>query len=104
MINKFSTLLCNLSMLLCVVALAFRSTLYWRIPVASNEAISLGDLIEFYLLVSLLGTCVLAVLLGLVLALVPRIRLLDLAFRLLATGVGCFLVGWFIHPLMPRLM
>lgn len=89
---------------LAILALLFRATLYWLIPGEEGEAYRLGDILDFGLMVLLFvagGVCA-----GLGVALSMRGDELEqrLAFRPVLVGICSFVIYYFAHPHVPRLL
>ncbi|MEM7254010.1 MAG: hypothetical protein AAF493_21535 [Pseudomonadota bacterium] len=93
-----------ITIVLAVGALIYRATVYWKIPVAPGEPYGLGDLIDFGLglLVFLIACICAACGVGISMTAPPDIK--PQAYRPLFIGMGSFLLYYFLHPHVPRLL
>ena len=87
-----------------VLAFIFRATLYWSFSVADGEPKGGGDIIEIFLFLLLLGSCLLSILYAVLIALVPRLRNHLYSINLLVIGILIPVIFWFLHPIIPRLL
>ena len=104
MIRTLAILIGVLPPVVLVMALVFRATLYWTIPVADGEPKGGGEILEVLLFLGLLTTSALAVLVAILLAVVPAIREARLAVRLGLVALFSPVAYWVLHPLVPRLV
>jgi hypothetical protein len=90
---------------LAFVALAFRATLYWRLPPVAGAPYGRGDVIDFGLgLVLFAVSCLCA---GAAVALSMHGAAgadQRMAFRPAVVGITTFVFYYFVHPHVPRLM
>ena len=103
-IRRIYQVLAIVPFVILVLALLFRATLYWSIPVADGEPKGGGDILEVLLFLILLGSCLLSILFSAFIAVVPKIRNHTYSMKLLLIGIVVPLVYWFIHPWVPRLI
>jgi len=88
---------------LLLVALLFRATLYWSIPVADDEPYGGGDILEIILFLLIILFSLAAALYATILAVVPKLREKKYILRLLLVGALVPMLYFILHPLMPKL-
>lgn len=92
-------------MALAVAALCFRATLYWLLPPNPGEAYGRGDVVDFALgLLLFFVSCLCA---ASAVALSMRgdhATDQHLAFRPAVVGITTFVLYYFVHPYVPRLL
>ena len=97
--------LANYSAIILVVTLflglLFRATLYWIIPVAPNEAIGAGDVIELFIYFIILSIAGLVFVLSVVIALLQNFKV---ALRIFLVSIVAPIAYYFLHHYVPRLM
>ena len=104
-LNKLTALLEVASVLVALVALVFRSTWYWKIPVAPGEPYGVGDLIDFGLGLATFVICsACAASAVLLITMTPTKDRTSAPYRAMFVGMGAFLLYYFLHPHMPRLL
>lgn len=89
---------------LALLGLAYRATLYWRVPVAPGDAHGLVDVIDLGLGVVLFLTCSIGGLLALSGLIYPRLLGATQGVRLMLACLASFGAYWLLHPHMPRLI
>ena len=103
-VRRIYQILAITPLVILVLALLFRSTLYWSIPVADGEPIGGGDILEGILFIILLASCLLSISFAIFISIIPKIRNNSYSIRLLIIAIVVPLVFWFIHPFVPRLV
>ena len=103
-LKRLSIRLQVVTVLIGVVALAFRSTLYWTLPAASGDAPALADLLDFSLAMLLFVVCALCATSGVGISLLGGAGDKRHAYQAFFVGVLSFLAYDLLHPLLPRLM
>ena len=93
-----------IAIVLAVFALLYRATMYWHLPIATGEAYGLGDLLDFGLALALFLICILCAAAGVALSTKPDPEQHRLAFRPVLVGILSFVVYYFLHPYVPRLI
>lgn len=102
--NKISVILEWVTVALAVFALLFRATLYWLFPVEPGEPYGLGDILELGLMALLFVTGGVCAGLGVVLSARGDDQARRLAFRPVLIGICSFVIYYFVHPHVPRLL
>lgn len=102
--KRFSVSLEIAVVALAVLALLFRATLYWLIPVAEGEPYGLADVLDFALMVLLFITSSLCAGVGVWLSIRGDELAQRLAFRPVLVGICSFVIYYLIYPHVPRLL
>jgi hypothetical protein len=105
-INRAARLLERTCVTLALVALAFRATLYWRMPAAPGASYGPGDVLDFALGLVLFALCCACAASGVALSLRGAQRdgaAMARAYRPVVIGMTSFVVYYFLHPHVPRL-
>ena len=102
--KRLSVILEIAAVLLASLALLFRATLYWLIPVAEGEPYGLGDILEFGLMILLFVVGGLCAGLGVVLSAKGDGVEQRLAFRPVLVGICSFVIYYLVYPYVPRLL
>jgi hypothetical protein len=87
-----------------LAALAYRASIYWLLPPRPGEAYGSGDVIDFVfglVLFLLSGLCALA---AVMMSINSEGSTQVLAFRPAVVGITSFVVYFFLHPYVPRLI
>ena len=101
----FSKIGCYFSISLVFIALLFRSTIYWLIPVAKGEPYGFGDVLEFYIAALLLFTVIVTVISGVIyLAIYRKNGFTKQVSTSVIFSVLTIAVYMFLHPLAPKLL
>lgn len=82
----------------------FRATLYWTIPVAPGEPYGLGDVLEWLIGITLVGTSVIAIGLAALFAAIRRLRDWRAVAMLGLSGALAFPITILVHPHVPQLV
>lgn len=103
-VKKLSVALEITAVALALLALWFRATWYWLIPVAEGAPYGLGDILDFALmaLLFIVGACCAG--LGVMLSARGNDLEQRLAFRPVLVGICSFVIYYFVHPHVPRLL
>lgn len=84
------------------LALAFRATLYWRLPAAAPRTVGTGDLLDFALAILLFALSFACAASGVAMSLKagsqPRV------YRPVLVGITTFTLYFFVHPYVPRVL
>lgn len=86
---------------LTIIGLAFRSTLYWLIPVMPDEPVGLGDIIELIILYALFGIGIFLIVAS---ALLVMFKKINPALKAASIGLLSPLFYYIIHSYMPKLV
>ena len=78
---------------LAIGALLYRATVYWRFTPAPGEPYGVGDIIDFALAMLLFLVCGLCAAAGVAASMRPAV-----------IGITSFVVYYFLHPHVPRLL
>lgn len=103
-INKLGKFLAITMVLLVIVALIFRATLYWWLPVAPAEAAGGGDIIELFLFFGILIVATITMLIGLLLMFVPAWQDMRLGLVVLIISVVSPPMYFMLNNLVPKLV
>ena len=90
--------------MLAIIGLLFRATLYWKLPVAPGMPIGSGDIIELVLFYGILLLALLAMVLSLLLMVIPQWRDLRTAIVVLIISLITPPCYYILHAMTPRLM
>lgn len=85
-------------------ALVYRATVYWSFVPAPGKLYSTGDIIDFALALLLFLVCGLCAAAGLASSTIGDGSEQHLAFRPAVIGITSFVVYYFLHPHIPRLL
>lgn len=102
--KRLSTILEFATVALAILALVFRATLYWLIPVAEGEPYGLGDVLDFGLMILLFLVSSVCASFGVLLSIRGDGLEQRLAFRPVLVGICSFVVYYLVHPQVPRLL
>ena len=89
---------------LAIGALVYRATLYWLLPVKAGEPYGLGDVVDFAIGMLLFFISLLCSAAAVALSMKSQGQNQHLAFRPAVVGITTFVVYYFLHPHVPRLM
>ena len=89
---------------LAIGALLYRATVYWRFTLAPGEPYGVGDIIDFALAMLLFLVCGLCAAAGVAASMSGDGTQQHLAFRPAVIGMTSFVVYYFLHPHVPRLL
>ncbi len=89
---------------LAILGLLYRATLYWQIPVASGEPYGLGDVLDLGFMVLLFVVAAGCAATGVWLSASGDAAARRLAFRPVLIGILSFVIYYFVHPAVPRLL
>jgi len=98
-ITKITSFSAIALVVLALLGLLFRATLYWKIPVASGEPAGLGDIIEMLFYFAVLGAAGLVLALSLIVALLKNYRG---AFKAFLAGIVTPVAYYFLFSYVPR--
>jgi len=103
-VQRIARVLEILVVVLAVVGLAYRATVYWLLPPAAGEPYGVGDIVDFALgmLIFLAGGLCAAAAVGASVSGDGSEQ--HLVFRPAVIGITSFVVYYFLHPHVPRLM
>ena len=87
-----------------IAALTYRASFYWMLPAEEGEPFGLGDIIDFGLGLALFFLSLLCSVLAVVLSAKSQGRDQYLAFRPAVIGITTFVLYYFLHPHVPRLI
>jgi hypothetical protein len=103
-IKRLSRALEIVVVLFAVAALGYRASVYWLLPVKAGEPYGLGDIIDFAIAMLLFFISILCAVSAVALSVKAQGRDQHLAFRPAVVGITTFVVYYFLHPHLPRLM
>jgi len=89
---------------LALAALIYRASLYWMLPAPEGKTYGTGDVIDFVLgmiLFLLSGLCAAA---AVGMSVTAEGAQQQLAFRPAVVGITSFVIYYFLHPYVPRLV
>ena len=89
---------------LAIGALLYRATAYWLFIPAPGEPYGVGDVIDFALAMLLFAVCGLCAAAGVASSMSGDGKEQHLAFRPAVIGITSFVVYYFLHPHVPRLL
>lgn len=92
------------ALLLTLLALLFRATLYWQLPAGSEGGYGSGDLLDLGLALILFLVCCACAACGVAISLLGEREDKRLAYRAALVGMLSFIAYDFAHPYVPRLM
>ena len=104
LINKLGKFSAISMVLLVIVALIFRATLYWWLPVAPGEPAGGGDVIELLLFFGILLVATITLVIGLLLMIVPAWRDMRLGIVVLIISLISPPMYFMLHSMMPKLV
>ena len=90
--------------IITLLALAFRATLYWQLPVSTSDNPGLAPLLDFSLAMLLFAICLLCAGVGVAISLQAGPRDKRHAYQAFFIGVLCFVLYDLLYPYVPRLM
>jgi len=100
-ITKITAFFAIALVVLALLGLLFRATLYWKIPVVSGEPAGLGDIIEMLFYFAVMGVAGLVIAFSVIVALLKNYRG---AIRAFLVGVVTPVAYYFLYSYMPRLL
>ena len=103
-IKRGSAYLETSALVLAVGALLFRATIYWRMPIELGAEYGVGDIIDFVLGFVLFIICGLCAGAGVALSAMQHPEAQQSAYRPILIGITSFVVYYFVHPYVPRLL
>lgn len=86
---------------LTILGLLFRATIYWLIPVSSEEPAGFGDVIELVIYFAIVGSAGIVLVLSIVVAFY---RKYSVALKTSAVGVLAPIAYYFLHSMVPKLV
>ncbi len=103
-VQRVARVLEAIAVSLAVAALLYRATVYWQFPPAPGEPYGVGDIIDFALGMLLFLVCGLCAAAGVAASMSGDGSKQQLAFRPAVIGITSFVVYYFLHPHIPRLL
>jgi len=103
-VHRLAKIIASVGIMLAVLGLLFRATVYWKIPVSPSEPYGLSDVIELFWFVALLVLAGITIMFSAVIAFVPQLKNTRLAFILFFAAVLSPTVYYLIHPFVPRIV
>lgn len=104
LISKLGKFFATTMVLLVIVALIFRATLHWWLPVAPGESYGGGDVIELLLFAGILLVATITMIIGLLLMIVPAWREMRLGIAVLIISLLSPPMYFMLHNMMPKLV
>ena len=104
LIKQGSVYLETIAMVLAIGALLFRATIYWKMPIEPGAGYGVGDIIDFVLGFVLFIICGLCAIAGVALSAMQHPEAQQSAYRPILIGITSFVVYYFVHPYVPRLL
>lgn len=89
---------------LSVLALIYRATFYWQIPVVPGEPYGLGDIIQLLLFASILLLFLLTLMTSLICLLFWPKGKQKIYWLKIAIGIFTLAVYYIVHPYVPKLL
>ena len=103
-VHRLAQVIASVGIVLAVLGLLYRATVYWKIPVSPGDPYGLGDVIELFWFVALLVLAGITLMFSAVIAFVPQLRNARLAFMLFLAAVLSPTAYYLIHPFVPRIV
>ena len=103
-VHRLAQIIASVGIILAVLGLLYRATVYWKIPVSPGDPYGLGDVIELFWFVALLVLAGITLMFSAVIAFVPQLRNARLAFMLFLAAVLSPTAYYLIHPFVPRIV
>jgi len=103
LLNKLARFFAATTVLLVIVALIFRATLYWWLPVTPGEPAGSGDVTELLLFFGILAVASITMVIGLLLMVIPAWRDMRLGVIVLIISLISPPMYFMLNSLMPAL-
>ena len=103
-IHRLAQIIASAGIVLAVLGLLYRATVYWKIPMLPSDPYGLGDIIDLFWFIALLVLAGITLMFSAVIAFVPQLRNSRLAFVLFLAAVLSPTAYYLIHPFVPRIM
>ena len=103
-VHRLAKIIASVGMMLAVLGLLFRATVYWNIPVSASDPYGLSDVIELFWFVALLVLAGITIMFSAVIAFVPQLKNARLAFILFLAAILSPTAYYLIHPFVPMIV
>jgi len=103
-VHRLAKIIASVGMMLAVLGLLFRATVYWNIPISPSDPYGLSDVIELFWFVALLVLAGITIMFSAVIAFVPQLKNARLALILFLAAVLSPTAYYLIHPFVPRIV
>lgn len=103
-VHRLAQVTAGICILLAVVGLLYRATLYWKMPLLPGDPYGISDVIEVFWFMALLVLAGLTLMFSAAIAFVPQLRNARLAFVLFLAAILAPVGYYFIHPFVPRVV
>jgi hypothetical protein len=104
LLGKFTKFGMHSCIVIALLGLVFRSTLYWLFPVVDGEPYGLGDILDFGFFLLLVLVSVLTLIASLIQLIVWRSIYLKPSIKAIVTSIGSMVIYYNIHAFIPRLL
>jgi len=103
-VHRFAKIIVSVGIILAILGLLFRATVYWKIPISPSDPYGLSDVIELFWLVALLVLAGITIMFSAVIAFVPQLKNARLAFILFLAAILSPTAYYLIHPFVPMIV
>lgn len=103
-VQRLAKIIASVGIILAVLGLLFRATIYWKIPISPSDPYGLSDVIELFWFVALLVLTGITIMFSAVIAFVQQLKNARLALMLLLAAILSPTAYYLIHPFVPRIV